>query len=203
MKNFSRIITVLGLIVLPLAAFSTANFGISEAGVQLRVDEEHKIVHLALEPSGNDRMLTVQDERGVIYQTIDIEAGEIYEASLDMTSLEIGAYMLILREGAGEWIQPFLVRAGALSLRKDDAYHINRPQVMKRDGGAIDLYYACPRLETLRVTIEDDKGNVLYKDIYANQVVFQKRYRLERVEGKSLLFTIKTPQRTYTEVVRL
>ena len=155
---------------------------------QLTVHIEH-ITHLT-----EVHLLNATEE--LMYSESVKKGQHSYDKTFDLSSLESGNYTLSVRTGNQEVRQPFSLKEHLVTLDHKKRFEVFLPQI-NITSESIDLNLLNRRLATVKVSILDSRGDLVFEDLVPNVLSVQKRYNLRHLNNGSYTLVVRTPERVF------
>lgn len=196
MKTWKRILYKAALV--PTFLVLAFQVGLSRSGAEVRIEvkqAETLTVHIEqIAPQTEVSVRNDQDEP--VYSETISPSQHVYDKTFDLSSLESGNYMVTVRTGNHEIRQPFSLREHIVTIDHKKRFEIFLPQI-NISQESIDLNLLNRRLATVKITILDNRGDLVYEDLVPNVLSVQKRYNIRHLENGHYTLVVRTPERVF------
>lgn len=183
---------------LALAIFLTT-FHVSRAAgaeVLIKVGQHQNLtVHIEQITHQTEVLLLNAAEESMYSESVE-KGQRTYDKTFDLSSLESGNYTLSVRTGNQEVRQPFSLKEHLVTLDHKKRFEVFLPQINITQE-SIDLNLLNRRLATVKVSILDSRGDLVFEDLVPNVLSVQKRYNLRHLNNGSYTLVVRTPDRVF------
>jgi SpoU rRNA methylase family enzyme len=144
--------------------------------------------------------LEVLDAEGMVLIKRKVSATDNFQQLFAVDALPAGEYRIVITTPTAETVQPFEVTKDAVELKdwKRKVYYA--PTVRKVDQ-YFDVNWMNGRLGDLTVSIINEDGELVFKDIIANVFKVEKRYHTDKLDKGAYTLQLKTAHKTYYETL--
>ncbi len=171
-------------------------FAAPQPNVLIKVGQSQKLIVSIQEIQDDTELHLLSANQETIYMESVHKHQRSYSKSFDLTNLDGGNYIVVVRTGNREVRQPFTLREQQVALDSKKRYEIFLPQV-KVTQQTVELNLLNRQVATVRVAILNVAGELVYEDIIPNVINVERRYNLEHLQQGAYTLVVRTPEREF------